>query len=49
MQFGSKYLPLSFVDDMDKQFNELEDRIQIVETKVTGSKNRASEDPIVIA
>ena len=49
MQFGTKYLPLSFMDDMDKQLNELEDRIQIVETKVTGSKNRASEDPIVIA
>ena len=49
MQFGTKFLPVSFVDDVDKQFNELEDRIQMVETKLTGNKSRPSEDPVVIA
>lgn len=49
VQFGIKFLPVSFVDDMDKQFNELEDRIQIVEAKLQGNKSRPCEDPVVIA
>lgn len=49
VQLGNEYLSKNFVDDMEKQFNELEDRIQIAEGKLNGADHKPFGDPVVLA
>ena len=41
---ANQYLPISFLDEVDQQFNELEDRIMIAQDKLSDRRVKQTDD-----